>query len=326
MKKHAFVTGATGFLGRHVIEQLQKADWSITAMHRPNSNIERLSQPGIRRVTADLHDAESVWKAMPDRVDAVLHLAANTSMWPLVHRQQTRDNVEGTHNVLSAALSRNARRFVYVSSIAAYGLRNDVINEDSEQRGARAPINYYRSKARAEEEVRVIHAQGLPTVIINPSHIIGPYDTHNWSRIFRLIGQEKLPGIPPGAGSFCYAPEVAKTIIAAAERRSAEGNYLLGGSEASFLDVINHAGAILGKKTPRNTVPAWLLKLIGRKNNLFSYLTRTEPELTYESALIVCSHARVASTRAQEELGYKAVPVSFMISETIKWMRREGML
>src|SRR3546814_11562883 len=87
---------------------------------------------------------------------------------------------------------------------------------DTPTRASTDGVNYVRSKALAEREVRKGISAGLPAVIVNPSNIIGPYDTASWSRIFRLVRQGRLPAMPPGGGSFCHVREVARR---AEERR-----------------------------------------------------------------------------------------------------------
>ncbi len=326
MARIAFVTGATGFLGQNLIEALQRQHWHIIAMHRPSSNIKALQARGIQCVPADLHDADSIAAAMPPSVDAIFHVAANTTTWSPQHTAQWQDNVIGTQAMCDAALQRSARRFVFVSSIAAYGLRDDVIDENSPATGADAPIQYYRSKAAAEVIVRAAIARGLPAVIVNPSHIIGPYDSHNWSRAFRLINRGALPGIPPGAGSFCYAPRVADALIAAAERGQIGHNYLLGGCNASFFELVQRVGVLLNKKVPKRALPAWLMRGVGRANDLLSRITQNEPDITYEGALIVCSRAQIDSNKARAELDYVPATLDEMLPPTLAWLQQKGLL
>src|SRR5689334_13857365 len=118
--KTAFVTGATGFLGRNLIDVLVKDGWTITCMHRPTSNIAPLQRPGISLVVADFDDPASLRAAIPERVDAVFHMAGNTAMWRRRNAEQTHDNVDATRAIIDAALARHARRFAFTSSIASY--------------------------------------------------------------------------------------------------------------------------------------------------------------------------------------------------------------
>lgn len=324
---HAFVTGATGFVGRNLVEQLALQGWRITALHRPTSNIQALAAYPLEWVSGSLLDSECLLQVFPADVDAVFHVAGNTSVWSKHNAQQTLDNVTGTHNMVEAALTRGAKRFIHTSTWNVYGIEaNRVINEDSPQLGFDSPINYNRSKSLAERCVKEAVARGLDAVIINPSHIIGRYDPGNWSRMIRLVKQQKLPGIPPGEGSFCHAEQVALTLIAAVDKGSVGENYLLGGADASFLKVIKLIGEITASRVPSRSVPATVLKAYAHLQTLMANIGGNEPELTPEAASMVSARSHIASHKAEKVLGYRPVPLRHMLEDCCQWMHDEGML
>lgn len=323
-EKTAFVTGGTGFLGLNLVEQLVAQGWHVTALHRRSSDLRHLSALAVDLVEGDILDPGSLTDAIPKGVFAVFHLAADTSVWSRRNRQQTRLNVEGTRSVARAALSAGARRFVHTSTWMTYGLEQGDLSEDSPQLGGRSWINYSRSKFLAEEEVRAAAADGLNIVILNPAHLMGRYDQHGWARLIIDLRKHWLPGVPPGAGSFSHAQEVAKAHIAAAERGKAGENYLLGGATASFLEVFRTIGDITGWPVPARALPAWAFRLAGRLNAGWAGLSGSEPLITPEAAEIVAAHARVVSNRAQAELGYRAASLRTMIEDCYGWLRAEG--
>ena len=120
--KTAFVTGATGFLGVNLVALLRAEGWRVVAIHRPASRLAELRDLGVELVPGAIDDPSSLERAMPEGVDAVFHVAGNTSVWSRNDAAQTRDNVEGTRNVAAAALARGARRMVHTSSVTVYGL------------------------------------------------------------------------------------------------------------------------------------------------------------------------------------------------------------
>ncbi|MEM6274587.1 MAG: NAD-dependent epimerase/dehydratase family protein [Myxococcota bacterium] len=321
--KRAFVTGGTGFLGSNLIEQLVERDWHVTALHRASSDVSRLRGFGISLVEGDLFRPDNLAELIPEDVDAVFHVAGNTSIWRKRADEQTRDNVEGTRSILQASTQRGARRFVYTSTWATFGLEHDTLDEETEQTGSRALDNYSRSKHAAEQ---LVLAASLPSVVMNPAHILGRYDTGNWSRLITMVDRGTLPGIPPGAGSFCHAAEVARAHIAAAEHGRTGHHYLLGGTDASFVDVIAMIGEKLGKRVPRRAVPRWLFRLIAQAKAGVATLTGNEPDITPDGARMVLEHPRVTSTRAALELGYRSPPLPTMLDDAIGWMRSEGLL
>ena len=143
------------------------------------------------------------------------HVAGNTNLWSRRNHIQTRDNVEGTKNMVAAALKRQSKRFIHTSSTAAYGHHQQRINEETQSNAIQSPINYHRTKYLAEMEVRKGIEKGLDAVMLNPANIIGPYDYNNWSQLFILIDRQKLPGVPPATQTFCHVREVVKAHITA---------------------------------------------------------------------------------------------------------------
>jgi nucleoside-diphosphate-sugar epimerase len=321
----AFVTGATGFLGLNLVERLAARGWEIVGYHRANSDLARLRKFPVRLAIGDLADRAALAAAVPAGVDAVFHLAANTTMWRRRRAEQWRDNVEGTEAVLAAARERGAKRFVHVSTASVYGHGSGVISEDSPQTGAQSEWGYARSKAAAEVAVKAAAGAGLAAAIVNPSHIIGRYDTHNWARLIRMAAQGTLPGVPPGGGSFCHGEAVADALIAAAARGQPGRNYLLGGADATFLELVGLVGAMAGKRVPRRPMPAFALRLYARLQTGIAAITGREPEVTPDSAAVVTGYARIDCRRAVAELGYRAVPLKDMVEDAYRWLKGEGL-
>jgi nucleoside-diphosphate-sugar epimerase len=321
----AFVTGATGFLGLNLVERLASRGWDIVAYHRATSDLARLRQFPVRLAAGDVADRAALAAGMPASVDAVFHAAANTSLWRRRRAEQWHDNVEGTAAVLAAAHERGAKRFVHVSTVSVYGHRG-AINEDSPQLGAASNMGYARSKGAAEAAVKRAAADGFPAVIVNPGHIVGRYDTHNWGRMFRMIERGAVPGVPPGGGSFCHAEAVAEALIAAAERGRIGQNYLLGGADASFLEVFRIVGKLAGRPVPSRPMPAFAVRLYARILAGVAAVTGREPDVTPDIAEVITHFPRIVSTRAVEELGYRPAPLEAMLEDAYRWMKAEGLV
>jgi dihydroflavonol-4-reductase len=321
----AFVTGATGFLGLNLVERLAAGGWEVVALHRAGSDTARLARFPARRAVGDIADRAAVEAALPAGVDAVFHCAANTAMWSRRYEEQWRDNVTGTETVLAAARARDARRFVHVSTVSVYGHGHGLITEDSPQI---APIGlgYGPSKAAAEAAVKKAAGEGFSAIIVNPAHMVGRYDTRNWARMIEMTVKGTIPGVPPGAGSFCHATAVADAMIAAVARGRPGQNYLLAGADASFLDVFRTIGTLTGKKVPRRAMPAAALRIYARLLAGTAAITGREPQITPAIAAVVTGHARFSSERAIRELGYQPVSIAAMLEDAYGWMKDEGLL
>lgn len=324
----AFVTGGTGFVGQHLIRQLVELGWQVVALHRPGGNAALLTSLGATPVEGVLHDRDSVVRALPAGVDAIFHLAANTSQWHREYRNQLRDNVLGTRALVAAAFERAARRFIYTSSISAWGYPDvDVITEDTPRCIDRRTTHYGRTKYLAEQEVQAGVRQGLDAVILNPCAIMGAGDRHNWSQMIGLIDRGRLPGVPPGGSSFCYVQEVAAAHIRAFEHGRRGENYILAGVNATFLELVRIIAHQLDQRAPARTVPASALRLAGTLYPLGALFTGREPALTRDKVTMVTRRVRASGAKAVQELGFNArIPLEMMVGDCIAWMRAEGLL
>ncbi len=324
--KTAFVTGATGFLGRHLVEQLQAKGYSVTCFHRETSDVSALKALGVTLAAGRLTDTEAVAKAIPKACDAVFHVAANTNTWSKKNAEQTKDNVDGTRAVVLAAVTQGAKRFVHTSTGGTWGHGNPVVDESSPQLAQHAWINYERTKWLAEQEVKTGIAQGLEAVIVNPPHIMGRYDTTSWARLIKLAHQGKLPGVPPGTGMFAHATDVSAAHIAAAEKGRVGELYLLPGAEGSFEDVVRIVCELSGREMKTKVMPAFAIKLLARLKAIGSAITGKEPDITPESAEIVCSHMTTRSTKAKDELGLQVRPLKESVKDSYDWLKAQGLL
>jgi dihydroflavonol-4-reductase len=264
---------------------------------------------------------------MPENVDAVFHVAASTNVWSGNNDEQDRINIGGTRNVIEAAVQNHAGRLIHTSSFTTWGFQDTLLTEHSPRSDKTDWINYVRTKYIAEELIKeAVNEDRLDAVILSPAHILGPGDRRNWSRMVRMVQQEKLPGVPPGGGAFSDVREVAKAHIAAFTRGERGETYLLGGEDVSFLEVIQIVGEILNKPVPARSTPGWQLKLAARVKALLAGMTGKEPDITPESAVMIIHHIKCDSSRAQAVLNYKFTPIRPLIQDTIDWLWKAGMM
>jgi len=120
--------------------------------------------------------------------------------------------------------------------------------------------------------------------------------------------------------------EVARAHVTAWRQGRTGHRYLLGGEFATYLEVIQLAGKMLGRRVPGKPTPGWLLKAAARIKSALAILTGVEPDLTPEAAVIATSNMRCDSGKAQQELGYRFVPLEDMVQDTIDWMKERGLL
>jgi nucleoside-diphosphate-sugar epimerase len=317
------LTGGAGFLGRHLLRELRAAGARVRALSRRAQTDEVLAQLGAEPVRGDLDDGESL-RGATQGVDAVFHCAADTNTWAKRNAAQWRTNVDGTQALVAAAKAAGARMLVHTSSVSAYShLVKGTLREDVAQRGQDSWIYYERSKHAAEQAVR---ASGLPFLVFQPAHILGPGDTHNWSRLFVLVDRRALPGVPPGSGSFADVREIARAQVRGWRDGRAGESFLLGGEHASFLELLAKVGERLGQPVPRRAMPAPLLRVYARVQVLLAAFSGKEPKVTPEGAVFTSKHLRVDSGKAIRELGYRETPLDTLLDDTLAWLQAEGML
>lgn len=323
--KTAFVTGGTGFVGLNLVEQLTQSGWDVVALHRASSRLTHLQNYPVRLVEGEIEDKASLERAMPEHVDAVFHVAGDVSLWSGHKQRQWRTNVVGTRNMVATALTKRCKKFVHTSSTAVYGTPAEPFDETSPKLG-KDGFSYQDSKAVAEEEVAKGIAQGLDAVILNPANVIGRYDWGTWSQFIRLAANRKLFRIPPGRACYADVGAVVRAHLAAVEKGRTGENYILGGPEASYADVVRLVGRLLGQPTNTAVGRPFVLRLAGRVSERISKITGKEPMISVESASIVTANIICRSDKAARELDYQPTSLKTMLKDCIDWMVAEDLV
>jgi dihydroflavonol-4-reductase len=240
-----FVTGATGFIGAHFIERALDAGHSVTGLYRSDDprrrpRIAHLSERGARLLRGDLLDADLLVEAMRD-AQCVCHFAAAFREPRIEQTFFDRANVEGTANVMRAAVAQRIKRVVYCSTAGIYGQRVGGIVDE------RAPIrpcnNYERSKLAAEHEVRnQARAANLEYVILRPAAVYGPRD-ERLLKLFRSVAKGRFPlfGAGEGRRHLIYVTDLAEAFLrACTEPGAANQELIIAGPKAVPLrDLLN---------------------------------------------------------------------------------------
>lgn len=324
--KTAFVTGATGFVGENLVEALVAQGWSVTALHRRSSDTRFLSGLGVELVEGDVTDPGSIERGLPEGVDAVFHLVGDLNMWSRRNARQTQINVGGTRNMIAAARSKGARRFVNTSSVSAWATHHGTISERSPSLAPSSTVNYERSKWEADEAVRQASAGDLDGVIVSPCAIVGPRDRSGWARLFFQLRDGAVKALPPGSVPINHIREVVKAHINAAERGRRGETYLLPGPVTPFADLLQTMADLMGMELNLKLAPPLMLKLIARVSAAVATVTGKEPEITPELAKLMCGSLRVETDKAERELGYSQVPMREAVQDSYDWLVAEGLL
>jgi len=300
------VTGATGFIGSVLTRQLVEEGADVRVFRRSTSSLDLLGSVSdrVEHAVGDLAQARRLHEAMQG-VDRVYHVAALVSFDPGDQEALRRTNVDGTANVVNAALEANVSRLVHTSSMAAFGRAvDDVIDETTEWQGGSARSMYARSKYAAELEVHRGIAEGLDAVIVNPSLVFGVGGREmNTRRIVDAVRGGWLIAVPPGGTNVVDVRDVATGHRRAMAKGREGRRYFLGGENRSWMEIGGRLADAFGMDPPKYTVPSPLLRVGGAVAEIISKVAGGDPFLTRSTARTASHTYRYDNSRARSELG-----------------------
>jgi nucleoside-diphosphate-sugar epimerase len=324
----ALVTGASGFIGSHLVEKLLEGGWRVRCLIRATSRMEWLPTSRAELVRGDVADDSASGRealaAAARGATVVFHLAAVTSA--ARDADYDRINVGGTEGVARAA-SRTATRplVVLCSSLAAAG--PSVAGRAVREGDADRPISAYgRSKLAAE---RILEASSVPHAIVRPPAVYGPRDADILAA-FRLAkrGLALRVGPPRQRLSMAHARDIAAGLIAAAERPATGLYYLSDGIVHEWEDVVGLIAEAVGRRSRIVPVPQAIVALAAHADRLRARVTRRKPLLTPDRVReLVQPEWTCDDSRARQELGYSSgVALRDGLRETAAWYRAHGWL
>ena len=278
------VTGGAGLLGNTLIEMLLQKGENVRATY--NSTPLALNTfTNFETVKCDILDVYALEDALQD-VTEIYHCAGLVSFNPKDEKKLYSINVEGTANVVNAALNAGTRKFVHVSSVAALGrIRpGEMIDETMLWTEDTSNSKYGHSKYLGEMEVWRGVAEGLNAVIINPSIILG---AGNWNegstKIFKSVYDE-FPWYTEGISGFVDVKDVAVAMIQLMESNITAEKFIISAENISYQDMFTMMAKAFGKKAPSKKVTPFIAALTWRMENIKSMFMGTSPLLTRETA------------------------------------------
>jgi dihydroflavonol-4-reductase len=232
-------------------------------------------------------------------------------------------NVEGTRALVRAARDARVKRFVHTSSVAAIGhVAGGIADEHTSWDFARLRIPYCDTKHAAEQVVRDEGVrQGLDAVIVNPAFVFGPGDRRKARGSWLQHIARRPPFFAPGGGMNAVdVHDVASGHILAAQHGRTGERYILGGENLTHAQLFRKVCRIIGKRPPRVTIPAPLMRMVARAATWLDPVFALRPPATAEILRMLPLKLFYSSEKAATELGYASFPIDMAIKATFDWM------
>lgn len=323
------VTGATGFVGSAVVRELLNHGHRVRVLVRANANRRNLAGLPVELAIGDLSDADSLAHAL-EGCNALFHVAAAYRLWTPDPSELYRSNVEGTRQLMHAAMAAGIERIVYTSSVATLGL-----NADGSPANEETPVtlddmigHYKRSKFLAEELVRdMVRNHGLPAVIVNPSTPVGPRDIKPTptGRLIRDAALGRMPAYVNTGLNIVHVDDVAAGHLLAFERGKPGERYILGGENLSLQQILSEIAHITGRKPPRLRLPyGAVLPLAYLAERWATLIGRSEDmQLTVDGVRLAKKLMYFTSEKAERFLGYTHRPAILALTDAVNWYLTE---
>lgn len=279
------VTGGAGLLGNELIRQLLDAGKNVRAIYNKTA-LQNFDSPNLQQFQCDILDVIGLEKAMQD-IEQVYHCAAIVTFNPKHRQKMFKVNVEGTANVVNAALDAGIKKMVHVSSVAALGrIRQDKpIDETMNWTEETSNSKYGQSKFLAEMEVWRGISEGLDAVMVNPVIILGAGDWDSGSsQLFKSVYDE-FPWYATGTSGFVDVRDVAKAMQQLMNSEINAQRFIVSAQNRSYADVFNLMAKAFGKKPAYKKVTPMLAAIVWRLEACKSFFTGKAPLVTKETSV-----------------------------------------
>ncbi len=323
------VTGANGFLGRNLIDELSSRKYRIRAFVGPGNTEISLDDKVAEVRHGNILDKEALHEAAED-CDAIIHAAAVTSIWPPRNELQRQININGTTNIMEAARKAKVKRVVYVGSATSFGYGSKELPGDETQayKGGSYKLDYFDSKYKAQSLVlQAVQRGDVPAVVVNPTYMFGPYDAKPGSGTL-ILGtyHQKLPSGGPGGRNYVSVKDVAVGITNALEMGTIGECYILGNENLSYSELFEKISSVIGKPASKVTYPVWLGKIAGLAGSIYGRVFKVMPPLTLVLVKLALSEHYYTARKAVQALQLPQTPVEAAIDEAFGWFRDNGYL
>ena len=321
------VTGATGFVGRAVVEALLAQGREVRVLARRPQH-RALSGLPVEMVRGDLTDPASLQRAVQG-CSRLFHVAADYRLWVPDPATMYATNVEGTRALLQAALEAGVERVVYTSTVGTLGNPGDGTPGTEETPVSLADMvgHYKKSKFLAEQAALEYAGQGLPLVVVNPSTPVGAWDVRPTPTGQMLVDflRGKMPAFLDSGLNLIHVRDVAQGHLSAEDRGRVGEKYILGHQNLTLAEIFAKLALISGIRAPRWRLPYYPILGLAYLNEFWStWITRRPPKVPLTAVKMARKFMFFDSQKAIRELGLPQTPVDQALQDAVDWFRHHG--
>ena len=319
---NVFITGATGFIGTHLVKRLSQTEHEMCCLVRKTSNVRALEELGVTLITGDVTDRDSLLEGMKG-CDWVLNLANIYSFWEPNKQAYTDVNVEGTRNVMEAALETGVSKVVHVSSVVTYGKPADCPFTEESPVGPVRFSEYAETKYRGDLIVwELYEKKGLPLVMIYPGGVLGPGDPKASGQYIQSLIHRRLPAtvFHDVILTWVHVRDVAEAILRAAEKEDNIGEkYIVCKHQLSFREINEMVSEISGVPLPKLALPDWLAMVNATLLTGLANLIKKPPMrgMATDQMRTMKEGFKADGSKAERELGITYTPIRVALEEAI---------
>ena len=329
-----FLTGGTGLVGAHILLKLTESGQKVKALKRKRSSLTVIKNifshykktnllQSIEWIEGDLLDLFSLQEGI-NGCNTVIHCAAIVSFNPKDFKKMMKINVEGTANIVNICLENNIDKLAYISSIATLNdEKNQVRTEDSFWKESKSNSQYAKSKYLSEQEVWRGIEEGLNSIIVNPSVILGPGDWQKGSsQMFEKVWKG-LKFYSSGSTGYIDVVDVAKCLIKLLEKEIINERFILNAENKKYRDIFDSIAENLNKPKPHIKVSPLIKEIAWRIEWLMSLITNKSPLITKETANTAMKNKSFSNEKIIKALDYKFIPIEESIKHYSQWFLDE---
>lgn len=319
------VTGATGTVGHPIAERLVAGGHRVRALVRSPERAREILPAGVEALRGDVADAGSVAAAV-NGCEVVYHAAGLPEQWRLDPADFARVNVEGTRNLVDAALAAGVGRFVYTSTIDVFAWTPGEPFDESVIDPEPRPTHYERSKQEADRIVTEALDRGLPAVFLHPSGVYGPAPVlaPGLNDLLARLARRKIPMLLPGGMPAVYSDDVADGHLRAAADASVGARYILSDSYQTLVEIAQAVKRQAPQAKVPPVMPIGVARAVSAAGERIARLTRRPPLIPRGGLHFLESHAIPVATRARQELGWAPAGFDDGLAPTFDHFRRNG--